>query len=188
MPAITTSAGSERGVSRTLALAALVALLGLLGYLAATGGPAYGSTKATVSLHATSDGKVLIAANGRSLYMFTADKHGKSVCKGQCAAFWPPLIAASRPTAGAGVHASLLGRTRRADGRMQVTYAGHPLYFFVKDTKSGEVEGEGIVHFGGSWWLVSGKGSAVKASSSGGTTTTSSTTTTNYQPPPTPGY
>jgi predicted lipoprotein with Yx(FWY)xxD motif len=169
---------------RYFASLAALATLGVLGFLVA-GGAAFGSTDATVSLRATSLGKVLIANNGHTLYLFTADKSGKSVCKGQCASFWPPLISATRPTAGAGAHASLLGRTRRADGRMQVTYAGHPVYFFSADKKAGTVNGEGIVHFGGSWWVVSAKGTAVKKAPS---MTTTTTTSTGYTPPPPPGY
>jgi predicted lipoprotein with Yx(FWY)xxD motif len=186
MPATLKAASSERGVSRTLVTAAFIALLGLLGFLAATGSTAFGSTNATVALRSTSFGKVLVAKNGHTLYLFTADKSGKSVCKGQCASFWPPFVSATKPTAGAGLKASLLGRTKRADGRMQVTYAGHPLYFFSQDKKSGELEGEGIVHFGGSWWLVSARGTAVKKSAGGTTTTTG--TSTGYTPPPVPGY
>lgn len=190
MPATLKAASSERGVSRTLVTAAFIALLGLLGFLAATGQTAFGSTNATttVALHSTSLGKVLVAKNGHTVYLFTADKHGKSVCAGQCATFWPPLISAAKPTAGAGLKASLLGRTKRADGRMQVTYAGHPLYFFSQDKKSGQVNGEGIVHFGGSWWGVSASGTAVKKSAGGSGGTGTTTTTTNYQPPPVPGY
>jgi len=164
-------------------------LLGLIGYLAATSSLASGATqsKATVSLRSTSLGKVLVTSTGRTLYLFMKDKNGKSSCSGQCAAFWPPLISASKPTAGAGVKASLLGRTRRANGSMQVTYNGHPLYRFKLDTSAGKVSGEGVNHFGGLWWAVSAKGTAVKHAMASTTTSTSSTTT-NYQPPPPPGY
>jgi predicted lipoprotein with Yx(FWY)xxD motif len=182
-----TAASSERGVSRRIATLALVALLGLVGYLAGTGQLALGAnaTHGTVAIKATSLGNVLVAANGHTLYMFTHDKSGKSSCSGQCAKFWPPLTVAAKPTAGTGAKASLLGWTKRADGRMQVTYAHHPVYFFVQDAKSGQVNGEGIVHFGGSWWAVSASGAAVHKSSGGSTT---GTTTTNYTPPPVPGY
>ena len=104
-------------------------------------------------------GKVLVAANGRTLYLFTADK-GKSACYGQCAAYWPPLIAA-KPSAGVGLKASLLGTTTRKDGKLQVTYRGHPLYFFVQDKKVGDVKGQGFVHFGGAWWVVSAAGTRI---------------------------
>jgi predicted lipoprotein with Yx(FWY)xxD motif len=74
---------------------------------------AFASTsKPTVSLHKTAVGKVLVAANGRTVYLFTADKGKKSACYGQCAGVWPPLIGA-RPTVGAGLSASKLGTTKR---------------------------------------------------------------------------
>ena len=115
------------------------------------------TSKPTVSLHKTAVGKVLVAANGRTVYLFTADQGKKSACSGQCATAWPPLIA-TEPTAGHGVKASKLGTTKRRDGRLQVTYGGHPLYYFVEDKKSGDVDGQGIVHFGGAWWVVSAAG------------------------------
>jgi predicted lipoprotein with Yx(FWY)xxD motif len=134
---------------------AVAAVLVAIGAASAT---AFGATKAsTVSLRTTQVGKVLVAANGRTLYLFTADKGGKSACSGKCASVWPPLIAAS-PTVGAGLTASMLGTTKRTDGELQVTYRGHPLYFFAKDNKAGDVRGEGITHFGGTWWVVSAAG------------------------------
>ena len=139
---------------------ALAAVLVTIGVTAAA---ALASTKAsTVSLRTTNVGKALVAANGRSLYLFTADKGHKSACYGKCASVWPPLIAA-HPTVGRGLHASMLGATKRRDGKLQVTYGGHPLYLFAKDTKPGDVRGEGIVHFGGSWWLVSARGAEITA-------------------------
>jgi predicted lipoprotein with Yx(FWY)xxD motif len=103
---------------------------------------------------------VLVAANGRTLYLFTADKGKTSVCYGRCATYWPPLIAQT-PTAGTGLNASLLGTTKRKDGKLQVTYGGHPLYFFAEDKKPGDVNGQGFVHFGGPWWVVSAAGKKI---------------------------
>jgi predicted lipoprotein with Yx(FWY)xxD motif len=172
----TMAAGLERGVWKT----GLLAVAGLLGFLLATGQLAQGATQthATVQLKATSVGKVLVGANGRTLYLFTHDKGAKSRCAGQCAAFWPPLTVTAKPVAGAGIKASMLGWTKRADGKMQVTYNHHPLYFFKLDKKSGQVNGEGFNHFGGLWWVVSAKGVAVKKSNAPATTTTTSTTPT----------
>ena len=139
------------------ALAAVLVTIGV------TASAALASTKAsTVSLRTTNVGKALVAANGRTLYLFTADKGRKSACYGKCASVWPPLIAA-HPTVGRGLHASMLGTTKRRDGKLQVTYGGHPLYLFAKDAKPGDVRGEGIVHFGGSWWLVSARGTEITA-------------------------
>jgi predicted lipoprotein with Yx(FWY)xxD motif len=87
-----------------------------------------------------------------------------------CATFWPLLIASAKPHAGAGVKTSLLGTTKRADGRLQVTYNHHPLYTFAKDTKRGQTTGEGVNAFGAKWFAVSPTGAALQksAASSGG--------------------
>jgi predicted lipoprotein with Yx(FWY)xxD motif len=116
----------------------------------------------TVALKSTSVGKVLVGPNGRTLYLFTADKGGKSGCYGQCATYWPPLITKGKPRAGTGIKAKLLGVTKRKNGKLQVTYRGHPLYFFLLDKKVGDIKGQGYVHFGGSWWVLSAAGTRIK--------------------------
>jgi hypothetical protein len=85
-----------------------------------------------------------------------------STCNGQCAVYWPPLVISGKPTAGPGARAGLLGTSRRGDGRMQVTYHGHPLYRFAGDKKAGDVKGEGLTGFGGRWDPVSPAGVAVR--------------------------
>jgi predicted lipoprotein with Yx(FWY)xxD motif len=122
---------------------------------------AFASTKAPIiALKSTAVGKVLVGANGRTLYLFTADKGANGVCYGQCATYWPPLIA-GKATAGAGLDASKLGTTKRKDGKLQVTYNGHPLYFFAVDKTAGDIKGQGYVHFGGTWWTISAAGAKV---------------------------
>jgi len=114
-----------------------------------------------VSTATTSLGRVLVDAHGHTLYLFGKDRNGKSACSGACAAAWPPLIATARPRAGTGATASRLGTTRRADGRLQVTYNHHPVYTFVKDTRKGQTNGEGLTAFGGTWNALSGAGTKV---------------------------
>ena len=121
---------------------------------AATAGPVVSTAKSKL-------GRILVNAQGRTLYLFERDRKGKSSCTGQCAKFWPPLIAGTKPRAGAGAKASLLGRTKRADGRMQVTYNHHPLYTFAKDTKRGQTNGEGVDAFGAEWYVVSPAGAKI---------------------------
>ena len=140
-------------------LAVLMTLVAA-GALAATAAVASTNKSSSISLRTTKVGKVLVAANGRTLYLFTADKSKKSVCFGQCATYWPPLFAHT-PTAGTGLNASLVGTTKRKDGKLQVTYGGHPLYFFAQDKKAGDVNGQGFVHFGGTWWVVSAAGKRI---------------------------
>jgi predicted lipoprotein with Yx(FWY)xxD motif len=144
------------GKTRLTVFVALIAA----GVLAAA---AFAATStSTISLRTTAAGKVLVAANGRTLYLFTADKGKKSTCYGQCAGYWPPLFA-GKPGVGAGLKASMLGTPKRRDGKLQVTYAGHPLYFFAQDKKAGQVNGQGFVHFGGAWWVVSAAGVSIKS-------------------------
>jgi len=116
---------------------------------------------------------VLVDGRGHTLYLFGKDKRGKSACAGKCAAFWPPLLTSGKPLAAAGAKASLLGTTKRADGRLQVTYNQHPLYTFVKDTRRGQTNGEQVDAFGAEWDAVSAAGTKVEkndTTSSGGTT------------------
>ena len=149
-----------------LGIAALTAAgslaVGLGGALAAQ------SAGAKVSLGSTSLGKILVNSGGRTLYLFEKDKNGKSACSGACAGYWPPLITTGKPVAGAGVKASLLGTTKRADGRMQVTYNHHPLYTFVMDTAKGQTKGENLDKFGAEWYVLSAAGNKVEPSSGGG--------------------
>jgi predicted lipoprotein with Yx(FWY)xxD motif len=159
----------------------LTAMLGVVGFLV-TGSIARSATQAhgTVSLSKTKLGQILVSSNGHTLYMFAKDKNGKSSCSGSCARFWPPYLQHGKATAGSGVKASLLGTTSRSNGSMQVTYNKHPLYAFALDKKAGQTNGEGNVAFGGKWYAVSAKGTAVVKAPTPSTTTT----TTNPNPYP----
>jgi predicted lipoprotein with Yx(FWY)xxD motif len=143
-----------------VATAAAVALLSVFLALprAANTAPAAGPIVSTAS---TGLGQAVVTASGHTLYLFAKDKNGKSACTGTCATFWPPLIASAKPRAGAGAKASLLGTTRRADGRLQVTYNHHPLYTFAKDKKKGQTSGEGVNAFGALWYAVSPAGASI---------------------------
>src|SRR4051812_42952659 len=106
----------RRCIMRKSSLVVVVAVIAAAGVRAAA---AFASTsKSPVSLRKTAVGKVLVGANGRPVYLFTADKGEKSACYGQCAGVWRPLIAA-KPTAGTGLNASNLGTTKRKDGKPQ---------------------------------------------------------------------
>lgn len=118
--------------------------------------PPSSSEAATVIL---GPGGFLVDVNGMTLYLFTKDTTSASTCSGGCARSWPPLIATGQPVAGAGVDASLLGTTPRADGSIQVTYNGHPLYYYKSDRAAGDKKGQGV---GGVWYVVSATGDAMK--------------------------
>jgi predicted lipoprotein with Yx(FWY)xxD motif len=115
-------------------------------------------------------GKILVDSQGRTLYMFQKDSGTASTCSGACAVNWPPLRVSGKPTEGSGASASLVGTTKRPDGKSQVTYNGHPLYLFKGDKEPGDTNGEGLNAFGGSWYALSASGDQVTppANSGGG--------------------
>jgi predicted lipoprotein with Yx(FWY)xxD motif len=173
----------DGAATRAFALVALVSALGLSGFLAA-GSIARSATgtNATLSLRKTKLGPVLVNSRGHTLYMFAKDRNGKSSCSGSCAGFWPPLLHRGKPTAGPGVKASLLGTTRRSNGGVQVTYNKHPLYGFSLDKRAGQTNGEGQLAFGGKWYAVSARGTAVRSAPPITTTTNTTTTSCSYPP------
>jgi predicted lipoprotein with Yx(FWY)xxD motif len=152
-----------------IAAATLVALTATIILLNPPATHAAQSAGPVVTTGKTGLGRILVSSSGRTLYLFGKDRNGKSACTGQCATFWPPLIAKSTPRAAGGAKASLLGTTKRSDGRLQVTYNHHPLYMFAQDKKRGQTNGEGVNAFGGTWNVVSPAGNKiVKHSTSGG--------------------
>jgi predicted lipoprotein with Yx(FWY)xxD motif len=105
---------------------------------------------------------MLADAKGRTLYLWEADQGDQSACDGPCAEAWPPLTADGKPAAGEGVDAGLLGTSKRADGTLGVTYAGHPLYYFSGDQAAGDANGKGSDGFGAKWWPVAPDGAAIE--------------------------
>jgi predicted lipoprotein with Yx(FWY)xxD motif len=126
---------------------------------AASGSSAASST--VITTKTSSGGSFLTNGAGRAVYLFMADSTGKSACSGACAAAWPPVIAAGQPTAAGGAQSSDLSTITRSDGTKQVTYNGHPLYYFVGDTGPGTDKGQGVNGFGALWWLVAPSGSGI---------------------------
>ncbi len=131
------------------------------------------ATGPSISTAKGSAGTYLTGASGRALYLWVADTKGMSSCSGACAKVWPPVVAKGTPIASHGVSSSDLSTITRSDGTKQVTYKGHPLYYFVEDASSGMTKGQGSDSFGAKWWLVSSSGAAIttgaaKAAGSGG--------------------
>jgi predicted lipoprotein with Yx(FWY)xxD motif len=142
-------------------VAALVAACGSSGHSnhTASGTPASDRTLEISLSHGH-----LIGPGDRAIYLWEADRHDKSNCKGSCAAAWPPVVSKAKPSAGSGVKSSDLSTIARGSTR-QVTYGGHPLYYFAGDSR-GTTRGQGSDGFGAKWWLVSASGSAVGGHSS----------------------
>ena len=107
-------------------------------------------------------GSFLVDEKGMTVYLFVADTTKESTCYTSCAAIWPPVLTDGAPQAGTGVQASLLGTTTRTDGKVEVTYAGPPLYYFIKDKAPGDVTGQAINGFGALWWVLSPSGAAIE--------------------------
>ncbi len=118
-------------------------------------GSSGGGTAAVVSAaSAPKLGRILVDSKGFTLYDFHKDKGTTSACYGACASVWPPLTTEGAPQAGEGAMASKLGTTKRKDGTVQVTYAGHPLYTYTADTKPGEVNGNDFSSYGAQWYAL----------------------------------
>ena len=132
----------------------------------AAGSSASASTTGTViSTQAGSAGAFLTAGSGRAVYLWAKDGMNMSACSGACATAWPPVPATGTLTATGGAKASDLGTITRSDGTKQVTYDGHPLYYFVGDSAAGQTNGQGSDNFGAKWWLVASSGAKITASS-----------------------
>ena len=142
----------------TFAASAVVAAIATAFALA---GGAQTAAGAKVHLATSKFGRILVDSKGITLYDFVKDKGTASACYGACAALWPPLFTKGKPVAGPGVRASLLGTTKRKDGKLEVTYGGHPLYYFVTDRKPGQTTGQGVNQFGGPWWVLSPAGKEI---------------------------
>ncbi len=133
----------------------------LMAGLAAAAGATRAASEvaARVSVRSTEYGTALFGPSGKVLYVFGADRGSTSNCYGVCAAAWPPLLTTARPLAGVGAEAKLLGMTKRKDGRLQVTYNGHPLYYYSAD-KVGKVMCQHANMHGGLWLIIKPNGQA----------------------------
>jgi predicted lipoprotein with Yx(FWY)xxD motif len=116
----------------------------------------------TVTVHGSDYGRVLFDARGFVLYAFTADSEGRSRCTAACAKAWPPYLVKSAGTAGVGARSGLLGTAPRRNGLRQLTYAGHPLYYYVGDRKPGQILCQDVSEFGGRWLVVRPGGGLVR--------------------------
>ena len=130
----------------------------------AAGASGSGSGGTVITTASTSAGTVLTDGSGRAVYLWSKDSGDTSACSGACAGAWPPVTTTGTVTAAGGASASDLGTITRSDGTKQVTYDGHPLYYFSGDSGAGMASGQGSDGFGAKWWLVSPSGSDVTAS------------------------
>jgi predicted lipoprotein with Yx(FWY)xxD motif len=116
----------------------------------------------TVKISHSRFGDILVDGKGRTLYLFTKERSPKVRCYGDCARAWPPLITKGRPRAGKGADRSLVGTSKRTGGKRQVTYNGHPVYYYVADRKAGQITCQDVTEFGGTWLVISKAGDAIR--------------------------
>jgi predicted lipoprotein with Yx(FWY)xxD motif len=120
--------------------------------------PSAGPSAATkITVGKSQFGTMLFNSKRQAIYVFGADSRRRSNCYGDCARLWPPVYTKGKPRAGSGVKASLLGTAKRRDGRLQVTYAGRPLYYYVHEGP-GQVLCHNVNLNGGIWKVVAPSG------------------------------
>jgi len=119
------------------------------------------ASSSSVSLEHTSLGSVLVDVNGRTLYLFEGDRPNVSTLSAAGRAIWPPFTAKAKPAAKAGVNAALIGMIPGSGGAGQVTYNGHPLYYYVGDQQTGQTTGQGLNQFGARWYVLSAAGQPI---------------------------
>jgi len=136
---------------------------GPYGSAATTSPPNAAAGAAKVAVANSPLGRILVDGGGRTLYLFEKDTSTASTCDGSCASIWPPFTTTGKPLAGDGALAGKLGTTKRTDGKIEVTYNGHPLYYYAGDTKPGDTTGQGLDSFGAEWDVLSPAGRKIEA-------------------------
>lgn len=114
-----------------------------------------------ISVKETSLGKTLTDGRGRTLYLFLGDHKNVSTLSAAGRAVWPPFTAKVKAAAGAGVVASQVRTIKGANGTSQVTYFGHPLYYYIGDQQPGQTRGQGLNEFGARWYALAPSGNAI---------------------------
>jgi predicted lipoprotein with Yx(FWY)xxD motif len=156
-----------------LAAALLAAACGSSGTSGGSSTPAAGSTATgsaaalVITTKSGSAGTYLTDGSGRAVYLWTKDGMNKSECSGACASAWPPVPASGTMTASGGAVSADLSSITRSDGSKQLTYDGHPLYYFSGDSGPGTTNGQGNDGFGAKWWLVSTSGASITSAGTG---------------------
>jgi len=119
---------------------------------------------AVISTKSSSGGAFLTNGSGRAVYMWVKDAKDQSMCTGSCASTWPPVTTTGSVTASGSAVPADLGTITRSGGTKQVTYDGHPLYYYVGDTGAGTVNGQGSTGYGAYWWILAPSGAPITSS------------------------
>jgi len=155
---------------------AVVAIVAIVAVIAATSGGAQKTAPhrpgagSSISVAQTPVGKALVDANGRTLYLFAADQHNVSRLSAAGRAVWPPFTSATLPTATGGASGAQIGTIVATN---QITYNGHPLYYYAGDQNPGQVAGQGLNEFGARWYVLSTSGAAITSTAPSSTSSQS---------------
>jgi predicted lipoprotein with Yx(FWY)xxD motif len=149
---------------KRLTILFLVAAAILPAAVADAAGTTHAARGTKLQLRHTSLGNILVNGGGHTLYAFTRDSRGHSQCAviSGCTGVWPMLTTKGKPRVGRGVKRSRVGTIKLADGRRQLTYAGHPLYTYIADAGPGDTSYVGVSQFGGRWLALTATGHLVK--------------------------
>lgn len=150
---------TSAGLAVVIAAAAVVVFA--IGGGKAKATPAQATNGSAISIRSTSLGKTLVDANGRTLYLFEGDRAGISTLSAAGVAVWPRFTSAGTVKAENGAQAALIGTTTSPSGVKQVTYQGHPLYYYVGDSAPGSTRGQGLNEFGALWYALGPNGNAI---------------------------
>src|ERR1700733_158481 len=151
------------GAVAVVVAAAIVVLVATSG-ASTTRSQQTGAAASAISVKQTSLGQTLVDANGRTLYLFEADRPNVSTLSAAGQAVWPPFTATTKPRALSGAVAGRIGTVTQPGGGSQVTYNGHPLYYYVGDHSPGQTTGQGLDQFGALWYVLGPGGNALTSS------------------------
>jgi predicted lipoprotein with Yx(FWY)xxD motif len=163
------SSGAAAAPPASSTAAAASSAAGTSAASSAAGGSSAAGTSASVTVETKTGalGTYLVDGSGRTLYLWVADKSSTSTCDASCIQYWPPLT--GTPKAAGSLQQSALSTSARSDGSKQVTYDGHPLYYFAGDKAPGDTAGEGNNGSGALWWVVGVDGKAITAAAAAST-------------------
>jgi predicted lipoprotein with Yx(FWY)xxD motif len=149
--------------TRALSISAIAVIAAVVVLVLAAGGSANKAhaSGATIGVRQTTLGRILVGTSGRTLYLFLADKRNISKLSRAGFAVWPAFVTTGASRASGGASASKIATIASRGGKHQLTYAGHPLYYFVGDQRSGSTSGQGLFEFGAKWYAISPSGKAV---------------------------
>ena len=106
-------------------------------------------------------GRIVVDGSARTLYLFDIERDAIPRCYDACAVNWPPMLATTASTSDQRLNAALIGVSKRKNGSRQLTYNGHPLYYYVGDRSAGEIKCQAVIEFGGGWYVIDTRGNKI---------------------------